>query len=451
MEIVDSYYIILTCSLFALLGLSAFFSASETAFSAVNRIKLKNMAVKNRRARLAIKLLNAYDKLLSSILIGNNIVNIASSALATVLFMSFFGAKGVSLATLVMTILVLIFGEISPKTLAKESPELVVLRVAPFLRLFVIFFTPLNYLAGLWKKIIIKLFPVKGDRSVTEDELLTFVEEVRQEGGINQQEEEMIRQVIEFDDITASEIFTPRVDLAAVSETDSPEEIDLKFAETGFSRLPVYRGAIDCITGVMLLKDFHHEVVKKGRPPGDIIKPVVFVTKTIKISRLLRTLQRKQAHMAVLVDEFGGTLGIVTIEDIIEELVGEIWDEHDEVVEKVKQNTNGTFTVLGSANLHEMLDFIAEHSGRIPGADDSDNTALSSDDYLNSENSPGGEAAVRPNTTVGNWVMENLGGLPRTGEQFSWRNLQIHTSRVLRHRVMEVTVSVNRDGTNNEP
>jgi CBS domain containing-hemolysin-like protein len=428
----DSYYAALLVSLAVLLCFSAFFSASETAYSSLNRIKLKNLAVKNKRARLALKLLDAYDQFLSSVLIGNNIVNIASSALATMLFMGLFGAKGVSIATVVMTALVLLFGEISPKTLAKESPELTALRAAPLLRFFIFIFTPLNYLTAAWKKFIVKLFPPKLDRSVTEDELLTFVEEVRQEGGINRQEEEMIRQAIEFDDLTAGEICTPRLDVAAVGETDTVEEIDRKFMETGFSRLPVYRNNIDTITGVILLKDFHHAVTRGGKTAAEIVKPVVFVTKTIKISKLLRTLQRKQSHLAVLVDEFGGTLGIVTIEDIVEELVGEIWDEHDEVVEPIKKNPDGSFAVIAGAGLQDMLDFIGGETGT------GGNETMPVE-----KNAPNDEAEEKiPNTTVGNWVMENLGRLPRAGEYFVWRNLRIQVSRVLRHRLMEVTVSI---------
>ncbi|MDR0455201.1 MAG: hemolysin family protein [Treponema sp.] len=418
-----SYYISLVAALLALLGLNLFFSLCETGFSSLSRIKLKNMAdsgKRNRRsarARLVLKMLDAYDKLLSSILIGNTIVNITASALATMLFFGLLGAKGVSLATVTITLVVLIFCEISPKTLAKESPELTALRAAPLLRFFMVIFAPLNYLAGAWKKIIVKFFPVKDDRSLTEDELLTFVEEVRQEGGINKNEEQMIRQVIEFDDITAADIVTPRVDVVAVPENSAPDEIDRAFAATGFSRLPVYRGNIDAITGVILLKDFHHEVIKKERPPAEIIKPVVFVTKTMKISGLLRTLQKKQSHLAVLVDEFGGTLGIVTIEDILEELVGEIWDEHDKVVEPFRRNTDGSFTVLGNVKFQDMLEYINE--------------------------SPPEDGEI-PNTTVGSWVLENSGSLPRSGERFVWRNLQITVSRLQRNRVMEVTVSAGK-------
>ena len=417
------YNISIAVTLLILFCFSIFFSLCETSFSSASRIKLKNMADKGsktqkRSARLALKLLDSYDKLLSSVLIGNTIVNVVTSALATVICIRLFGARGVTIASISVTVAVLVFAEISPKTLAKEMPEQTALHLAPFLRLLMIFFTPLNYLASSWKNLIVKIFPVQAGRAATEDELLTFVEEVRQEGGISEHEEEMIRHVIEFDEITAAEIITPRVDLAAVSQDDTARAIDKVFAATGFSRLPVYRDTIDTITGVILLKDFHHEVVNKGRLPAEIIKPVVYVTKTMKLPLLLRTLQEKKSHMAVLVDEFGGTLGIVTIEDIVEELVGEIWDEHDEVVEQFRQNDNGSITVLGSVHLHDMLEYIGTAFG---------------EDF-------GEEAAVLPGTTVGNWVMENTGNQNRKGEQFTWHHIRFTISRVQRHRVMEVTV-----------
>ena len=418
------YYITVTAALIVLFCLSVFFALCETSFSSANRIKLKNMADKGKpkrrakRARLVLKLLDEYDKLLSSVLIGNTIVNVVTSALATVLCIRLFGSKGVSIAAAIVTVTVLIFAEISPKTLAKEVPELTAFRTAPLLRFFMLIFTPFNYLASAWKKVIIKIFPVKTDRTVTEDELLTFVKEVRQEGGINRHEEHMIRQVIEFDDMTAAEIITPRIDLTAIPENASAEEINNVFAETRFSRLPVYRETIDNITGVILFKDFHYEVFIQGKPPSEIIKPVLFVTKTIKIRKLLRTLQEKQAHMAVLVDEFGGTMGVVTIEDIIEELVGEIWDEHDEIEEEFKQNDDGSLAVLGKANLQDMFEYIGKNLGMtLPE-----------------------ETASLPNTTVGNWVLETYGSLPSSGDRFEWHNIQITVSRVQRHRVMEVVV-----------
>ncbi len=429
--------LILVVSLGGLLGFSAFFSACETAFSSLSRIKLKNLAAKkNRRAKLALKLLDSYDKLLSTVLIGNNIVNIASSALATLLCVEFFGHGGVSLAAFVMTILVLLFGEISPKTLAKESPERTALRSAPLLSFFIVIFTPLNYLTAAWKKIIVKLFPVKGERVITEDELLTFVEEARLDGGINRQEEEMIRQAIEFDDLTAAQICTPRMDIEAVSETDSAAVIDAKFAQTGFSRLPVFQGSIDNITGLILLKDFHHKVINGGKPLVSVLKPVVFVTKTIKISRLLRTLQRRQSHLAVVVDEFGGTLGIVTFEDIMEELVGEIWDEHDEVVEAIREVAGG-FRVLGNLSLPDMFDFI--HAARA-GQDNAGEHAAGSGDEAPDEDSAEEDKPAIPNVSVGSWALEKLGALPKTGDEFVSMGLRVTVWKVRRHRVLEAFV-----------
>ena len=420
-----SYYVALVVSLVVLLSFSVFFSACEMAFSSLNRIKLKSLAVKIKRARLALKMLESYDKVLSSVLIGNNTVNIAASSLATALFIGLFGSKGVSVATLMMTTLLVLIGDISPKTLAKEIPELVALRTAPLLRFFVFIFTPINFLTSAWKRFLMKIFPVKTDRTTTEDELLTFVGEVRQEGAINIHEEKMIRQVIEFDDLKVSEIFTPRMDVAAVSTASTTEEIDRLFVDTGFSLLPVFNDSIDNVIGIILMKDFYHEVMKGLKTPAQIVKPVTFITKTIKITKLLRILQEKQTHIAVVVDEHGGTLGIVTIEDIVEELVGEIWDEHDDVREPVIKESDGSFRVLGGVNFSDMLEMI---SGEKELKSMTDNAAETEDEI--------------PDTTVANWIMENLGRVPKTGETLYWQDLSICVSKVLRQRVMEVKIKI---------
>jgi CBS domain containing-hemolysin-like protein len=393
---------------------SAFFSASETAFSSLNRIKLKNLAGQgHKRAALALRLAENYDKLLSTVLIGNNIVNITASALGTALFVGLFGGMGVTIATVVMTAAVLLFGEISPKTMAKEAPERFAVFSAPILYLFMGLFRPLNRVFALWKGLIVRVFRVKADRSVTEAELLTFVEEVRQEGGINAQEEDMIRRTIEFDDLTAQEILTPRVDLAAVDINEDPERIEAQFYETGFSRLPVYRENLDNIAGVLLQKDFHYGVLKQGKPVTEVMKPAVFVAKSIKISRLLKTLQERQSHIAVLVDEYGGTVGIVTIEDILEELVGEIWDEHDHVVEAIVPlpQEPGAYRVLGNVALRNLLDLYSL------------------------ANEEGANAA-----TVGSWALETLGEVPQEGDTFSFRDLSITVTKTLRRRVVELVV-----------
>jgi CBS domain containing-hemolysin-like protein len=411
----NSFVLVLIISLGALLLCSAFFSASETAFSSLNRVKLKNLASRgNKRAARALNLTGNFDKLLSTVLIGNNVVNIASSALATVLFVGFFGSAGVSVATLVMTVLVLMIGEISPKTLAKEAPERFAMFAAPLLGFLMFIFIPVNRLISAWKKMIVRLFKIKGNRAVTEAEFLTFVEEVRQEGGINEREEDMIRQAIEFDDLSAGDIFTPRVDVTAVSIADSADDIDAKFRDTGYSRLPVFKDSIDKITGVILLKDFYYQVIKSGRSLESIVKPAVFVAKSMKVSRLLQTLQEKKSHLAVLVDEFGGTMGIITIEDIMEELVGEIWDEHDQVVENIVETNSGSYKVLGRMDLKDMFEFFS----------------------IGDE-----EGTSRRYTTVGGWVLEKLGGLPREGDHFIWRQFSITVSKTQRRRVVEVMVA----------
>jgi len=468
---VSSNNIPLIIAVVVLLCFSAFFSSCEMAFSALNRIKLKSLAAKSKRARLALKMLETYDKILSSVLIGNNAVNVASAALATALFINLFGESGVSVATLVMTVLLMLFCDISPKVLAKEAPELAALRAAPVLNFFIFILTPITCLTTAWKKLLMIIFPVKVDRGTTEDELLTYVEEVRHEGGINIREEQMIRQVIGFDDLKVAGIITPRVDVVAISNISTIEEIDQKFMETGFSRLPVFQGSIDNITGIILLKDFYHEVMKGKKTLSEIIKPVVFIAKTIKVRDLLKTLQEKQSHMAVVVDEHGGTLGIVTVEDIVEELVGEIWDEHDEVVEPVKRADDGGWIVLGSLNFKDMLEAISPPLGE-ETSDSSSNAELNGGDLQKSEDSlsepaaepihaakfpaQSGEDVSRPleqkidkeeipDTTVANWIMETLGRLPHIGEILTWEHLTIKALKLVKHRVMEVKVTTNSD------
>ncbi|MDR2467587.1 MAG: hemolysin family protein [Spirochaetaceae bacterium] len=400
-------------ALAGLLAFSAFFSASETAFSSVNRIKLKNLAAQGKKAAVrALKLLDNYDTLITTILIGNNVVNIISSGLATLLFVRLVGDNaGVSLATLVMTVLVLLFGEITPKTLAREDPETFAMRCAPVLKIFTTLFTPINSLASHWKRVITRLLRIEADRSITEAELLTFVEEARQEGGINEREEVMIKRTIDFDEITAREICTPRVDLVAVSNTSSVEEINDKFHQTRFSRLPVYEDSIDNITGLILFKDFYYEVMGTGRPPKEVQKPVVYIPQSMKAPRVLRILQEQKSHLAVIIDEFGGTMGIVTVEDIIEELVGEIWDEHDEIIENIHLIDGGRMRVLGRTPLDELC------------------TACGLENF-------GDDKA-----TLSQWVLEHsTSGEIHAGDIFSMHGLPLTISKIRHNTVLEVII-----------
>ena len=373
--------------------MSAYFSATETAFTSLNRIRVKNMAGEgNKKAKLVMKLSDEYDKLLSAILIGNNIVNIAMTAIATVLFVGIYGADvGATAATLLITIVVLIFGEITPKNVAKEKPEKFAMFSARIIHFFMILLTPLIVIFSGWKKLISKLFKLDYDNVITEEELITIVEEAETEGGIGEEQSELIQNAIEFNDLDAWDVLTPRVDLVAIDVSTPEKEIAELFRKPGFSRLPVYEDEIDNILGVLNQKDFHNEIYGTKKKVSEYIKQVVFVAGTIKISVLLKKMQQAKTHIAVVVDEYGGTEGIVTMEDIIEELVGEIYDEHDiQASQDIIQLRDGSYRVLGSANIDKVLDFF--------DAEDDDIDA----------------------TTVNGFIVSELDNLPRAGDMFTY-------------------------------
>ena len=311
----------LTLSIAILILFSAYFSGTETAYSTYNRIRMKNLASEgNARAQLVLAQSADFNRLISTILIGNNIVNITSASLATILFTRHFPVNGVTLSTIIMTVLVLIFGEISPKSLAKEAPEKFVLFSAPILRVMMILLFPLNFLFGLWKKLLNRLFVPAQQAGISEEELITIVEEAQNEGGIDEDESQLIRSAIEFNDLEVEEILTPRVDIVAVEETAT--EVMDTFVHSTFSRLPVYRETIDQVVGVIHEKDLLVLVSQGHETISSIISPILFVPPSVQISELFKRLQQAKSHMAVVLDEYGGTMGIVTLEDILEELVG---------------------------------------------------------------------------------------------------------------------------------
>ncbi len=399
-------------ALVILIAMSAYFSATETAFTSLNRIRLKTKADDgDRRAKRTLALAEQYDKLLSTILIGNNIVNIAATTIATVLFTKHFDDLGPALATVVLTVAILIFGEISPKSLAKESPERWAMFATPLLRLLTIILTPLNFLFGLWKKLLGLLFHKTEDEGITEEELVGMVEQAETEGGLDEHESELIRAAIEFNDLEVSEILTPRVDLVAVEENTDPDEIARLLTESGYSRLPIYKESIDNIIGVVHEKDFYAARYRGFKSLADLIGPVIYTTGSTKISDLLRILQKDKAHMAVVVDEYGGTEGIVTLEDILEELVGEIWDEHDEVVESFRKLDDGSYIIQCSAGLDDLYDLFS-----VKGDPDA--------------------------STISGWVVDQLGRVPEEGDMFQAEGLEVTVTQVEQRRVMEIKVSV---------
>ena len=338
---------------------SAYFSATETAFTSANRIRLKNLAGDgDKKAKQVLEMSENYDSLLSTILVGNNIVNIAMSSIATVFFMKLYPLYGATIATIVITVVVLVFGEISPKSIAKEKAESFAMFAAPLLKVFIVTLTPVNWIFTQWKKLLARIFHVDGARPITEDELLTIVEEAETEGGIDEGQSELIQNAIEFNELEAWDVLTPRVDIDAIEIDEDKEEIARLFLETGYSRLPVYEDDLDNIMGVLNQKDFHNYIKGTDADVSEYVKPVIFVAGSMKISQLLKRLQTAKTHIAIIVDEYGGTSGLVTMEDIIEELVGEIYDEHDaEQLQDIVQQQDGTYRVLCGTNVDKMFDY----------------------------------------------------------------------------------------------
>ena len=400
-----------------LVTFSAYFSATETAFTSLNKIRLKNMAGDgDKKAKDVLEISDNYDNLLSTILVGNNLVNIAISSIATVMFLELYPKYGATIATAVATVIVLIFGEISPKSLAKESPERFAMFSAPIIRFFMLILKPINWIFSCWKKLIAKLFNADGIRPITEDELLTMVEEAQTEGGIDEGQSELIQNAIEFNDLEAWDVLTPRVDIKAIEIDEDEDEIAELFLETGFSRLPVYEDDLDNIIGVLNQKDFHN-YIKGGRASvSEYIKPVIFVAGSMRIAQLLKRLQTVKTHIAIIVDEYGGTYGLVTMEDIIEELVGEIYDEHDAVaLQDIVQQQDGSYRVLCSTNIDKMFDY------------------FDIDEEVDA-------------TTVNGWVILQIDKLPEVGDSFVYiadnKEFDVAVTKADERKELEINMTV---------
>lgn len=387
----------LLVSIIILIILSAFFSATETAFNCANHIKLKTLAGNgNRRARKVLDLAeNKYDRLISTILIGNNIVNLSASAISASLFAMIITSGALSpsfVSTVVITVVVLIFGEVTPKYVAKSYAESFSLAVCDVISVLMVVFYPLTLFFSLWKKLLEAVFRLGPRSPISEEEILTMVEEAEEDGTIKKDETRLIRSVIEFDDLDAGDILVPRVNISAVDKDTSADEVKRKFVESGFSRLPVYEGDIDTIIGVIHEKDFY-KAYEEGKGVADIMQKPFFASAQAKISKLLKTMQKKRVHMAVILDEYGGTQGIVTMEDILEELVGEIYDEHDSRVEYIRHLDGNSYLVNGDTPLNKMFKFFDI---------DEDEDAESN--------------------TVSGWIIETLGDFPEAGRKITYGN-----------------------------
>lgn len=399
--------------------LSAYFSATETAFSTFNRIRVKNMAEKgNKKAALALRLADNYDSLISAILIGNNIVNILASAMATLLFAKLIINQDLAatVSTAVLTVVILVFGEISPKTIAKYNPESFVLFSAPIINFVRVILFPFIIIFNGWQKLLAKLFKKNEDQGMTEEELISIIKEAEEEGDIDKEESDLIKSAIEFGDLEVGDIFTPRIDITALPVGADKETVAKTFSESGYSRLPVYDGDIDNVVGILYYKDFYTVAYKTNVALEEIIKPVIYVAKTQPVNELMKELQEKQLHMAVVTDEFGSTAGIVTLEDILEEIVGEIWDEHDEIIEEIKEVGENEYVVSGKANTEKLFDELDIDLG----------------DEIDA-------------VTVGGWAMEVLGKIPEVGDTFEEHGVAVEVLEMDGRRVESVHVLDKRE------
>ncbi len=408
---ITTYIIIIV----ACVVMSAYFSATETAFSTMNKPRLKTMAEKgNKTASLALRLVEDYNKLITTILIGNNIVNTLMASIGTVLFTTVLvGNESLAapVSTAVITVVVLIFGEITPKSLAKDFPESFALFSAPIINVIGIVLTPFNFLFGLWKKLISKIFKTKKEEPMSSEELIQIIDEVAEEGALDTEESELIKNAIEFSDLSAEDILTHRVDVEAMPvDTPNIKAAEI-FAETGYSRLVVYEEDIDHVVGIMHQKDLYLGAGFNMRPIKDLITPPLFIHKSEKIKDILSLLQKNKSHIAVVVDDYGGTLGIVTMEDILEELVGDIWDEHDEIVEEFHEVSKTEYIVDCDVTFDDFCDEFEIRA-------ESDSVSL------------------------GGFIMEQLGKVAEVGDSFNFRNLEFHIVEVDNLRVTKAKVII---------
>lgn len=412
----DGTQIGLLLAIIILIMLSGYFSASEMAFTSVNKIRLMNMEANgNKRAGAVLRATENFDKLLSTVLVGNNIVNITSASIATLFFDSLIKSANLAttVSTVVMTVVVLIFGEITPKLFAKEKPEAFAMLFYPLLKMLMIVLTPINLIFSGWKWLLRKIFKFKKTSTITEGELLTIVETAENEGELQEHESQLIRSAIEFEDLDVKDIMIPRINVIAVEENSDMESVYDKFVQHGFSRMPVYAENIDAVVGIIHEKDFYALLHDGGKDIKSIIQSSVCVSSSMKISTVLRMLQKAKVHMAIVVDEFGGTEGIVTLEDILEELVGEIYDEHDEIEILFKKVDDKTFIVSGDENVEDMYEKLD-----LSAPDDTEST------------------------TVSGYVTELMDKIPQTGEKLTLKDIEIEVTKASAKHVQEVKVTL---------
>ena len=412
----------LLVALIILIIFSGLFSATETAYSCMSKIKLKSMvALGKKNAKAVYKFADEnYDKLVTTILVGNNIVNITASALSTILFAQLLVGTGIdstTVSTAVLTVVVLLFSEITPKYLASVYPEKMCFFFYPLMQLFYWLLLPFGKIFDLYKTGLAKIFKLKKDETVTDEELRSLVYEAEEDGTLKEDESELVRSALEFDDLKVEDILVPRVDVYAVNESETMDEIKETFEKTGYSRLPVYRDTIDNVVGLIHQRDFYASYIKGDKDISSVVQDIVFTTEYTCISALLKQLQKSKIHMAAVSDEYGGLVGIVTLEDILEELVGEIWDEHDEEEVLSGKIADGEFWVDGKCELTDFFNL-----------------------YDMEENDLECES-----NTVGGWVTEQYGAIPPIGEVIRYKNIDLKIVKATQQKVLRIRTKQSDD------
>ena len=413
-----------------LIAFSAFFSASETALSSANKIRLRSMADNGSKgAERALKVIKKYDKTITTILIGNNIVNIATSSIATLLTITIMNnitagsgdAYGSLVSTVIVTIVVLIFGEVLPKSIAKDNAESFSIFVSAPISFLMVIFTPFSALFILLKKAVAKLLRTKDSVSYTEEELKAIIEESEDEGVLETQESNLVRSALEFDEITVDEIITPRVSIVAVDITDDIDTVRQKFLSEEYSRMPVYEKTLDNIIGIITEKDFFKAYEKNGSAftIRSILQEIIYLPHMLKISEVLRTMQKDKCHISVVLDQHGGTLGIVTLEDILEELVGEIWDESDEVKSPVTLVKENVFDIYGDVSLNSLRRYFDSHDIELE---------IESEAH-----------------TVAGWVLEIFGSIPKNGDTHETDEYTVNILEAANLRVSKVRFEIKKN------
>lgn len=399
------------------LVLSAYFSATETAFLSYNRAKIRALEEKgNKKAELVIKLTEKYDKLILTILVGNNVLNVIVASIGTLLFARLFDyelpVRTAVVSVIVLTVAILILGEIIPKSIASDYPEKFACFSAPIISVVIVILTPVTVIFSGLQKFSANIVKTENDNKMSSEELIILVDEVQQEGSIEESEGDLLKNAIEFNDRKAEDILTHRIDLEAVELNCTKDDIARVFTESGFSRILVYDDTIDNIIGTIHRKDFYSGSGITGKSIKELLVPPMFIHQSEKINDILKLFQKNKTHIAIVLDEYGGTLGIVTMEDILEELVGEIWDEHDEVVEDFLQISENTYKVDCSVNFDDFCEFFSL------------------------------EKIETDSVSLGGWIMEKMEKIPVENEGFEYENLVITVSEADEQRILFATVTV---------